>query len=199
MTYRKSNIWTRQQFINCIQHKSITVRPLEKGDMKDFDALWKGFYKKFDSGSISKNQIFTATEEQPGEVNMCTDNLPETVKTIQKMAKRRRGSSVVGEDRKFALREGLHNLQSIDGKGIPDIKWIECFFKWRSLIPGDILEIEDARGDSWFRKPPETMIEAHKQTRNEKARVRTMKKRKMMKGEVKGDIPTALSESSGPL
>ena len=155
-TYRRSNLFTFKQLVESMKtHDRITVREVKDGDFKDYDAFLNFFYKKLASGTVSKNHIFSVEGSQPTMLSLKADNIAGTITTTQALAK----SGVVNRLDGLCSRA----LEAIADPGIPEIKQVELFTKYRRLIP---LAFQDITCPD----PGEDIMARIKSTRNAKAR-----------------------------
>jgi hypothetical protein len=71
MLYRKQNVWTQKQLIECFKESNTTiiVRELSPGEMEPYADLWKNIYKPFDTNST---QIFTSDRMWSGGHHLAT-------------------------------------------------------------------------------------------------------------------------------
>ena len=136
-TYRRSNIYTFEQLTNSIKtHNNITVNLTTKSDFQDWDKYWDSLYKRPASGTIHKTHIFSVTMENKTLLLLCDDDLPETLPTTQVMMKR--GMSDDPMRRALLMSPVLSILKP---PGIPPIKQVELFSKYRALIPEPFRDI----------------------------------------------------------
>ena len=136
-TYRRSNLFTYKQLLASMKtHERISVRKVNTGDFQDFNAFLNSFYKKLESGTVMKNHIFTVEDSNPTTLLVKLDNQDGTAITKQEFLKR--GTDTL--DRYPKLRTGAAEVQVIPDPGIPDIKRVELFTKYRPLI---LLQFQD--------------------------------------------------------
>jgi hypothetical protein len=98
---------------------------------EDTQTNWgsNSFYKKLESGTVSKNHIFTVEDSNPTTLLLKLDNIDSTPVSKQNLQKRGTASADCLE----MIRNTIINI--IGDPGIPDIKKVELYTKYRTLIP----------------------------------------------------------------
>jgi len=133
-TYRRSDIYTMDQLILTFKtSKNIEVRKVQ--DFKKVNVFLNMFYKPFESGTILKNHIFTVDAIAPTTVKMKTDNIQGTPECFSDLKK---GTGSM-DDRRASLKSYV--LQVIQPPGLPDIKKVELYTKWRPLLPAAFVDL----------------------------------------------------------
>jgi hypothetical protein len=168
--YRRRNIYTFEHLIKAINtHANITVTETTESDFKDWDKFFDRFYKRFSPGSTHKTHIFSTNKENKTTMNFRTDNLPGTIEKSQDLLKKNTNTL----ERLDLLLAAT--LETLVAPGIPAIKQVELFTKYRSLLPEPFRE-------ATCPDPGEEIKLKIKTERNTKQRERT--KAKKMKSEV---------------
>ena len=158
-TYRRSNIYSINQLTTAMQHPMINITVVQTTDFKDWDKFFNSIYKKLAAGTVHKTHIFSANnEENKTLLRIRNDGLPETQETTQDLMIK--GGANTPE--RFALLRSP-NLDTIRPPGIPPIKQMELFTKYRQLIP------EQFRAET-CPDPGEQIKQKIKSERNAKAR-----------------------------
>ena len=168
--YRRSNIYTYNALLSSLDtHENIRVSNYKTGDFRDYDSFLNKFYKKLEGGSVAVNHIFTAQHDNPTRLLVKRDNIEGTVVTTQELAKK-----LGGDNRKQLLRD--YNIPVIPDPGIPEIKQVELYNKFRPLLPKEYQDMTCPH-------PGDAILNKIKNERNEKARYRASRKRKQKKNE----------------
>ena len=147
-------------------NNTISVVPVEDGDFKDYDQFLNSIYTKIESGQVSKNHIFSVEEDvAPTTLSIRCDDLEGSETLCQRMVKKGTG----GLDRINKLKHPrLLNIPP--PAGVPAIKQVELYKKYRPLIPKKWQDITCPH-------PGEEILNAIKTERNEKQRKRQKDKR----------------------
>ena len=128
--YRRRNIYSFNQLIDSMKtNPNINVTITKEEDFKDWDAFFNSVYKKLVSGTTHKTHIFSAEKENKTTLLLRDDDLPETPQTTQDLLKK--GTNT--PERYASLR--TPQLVTLAPPGIPPIKQVELFSKYRALIP----------------------------------------------------------------
>jgi hypothetical protein len=128
--YRRRNIYSFTQLIDSMKTNiNINVTITKEDDFKDWDGFFNSVYKRLVSGTTHKTHIFSAERENKTTLLLRDDDLPETPQTTQDLLKK--GTNT--PDRYASLR--TPQLVTLAPPGIPDIKQVELFSKYRALIP----------------------------------------------------------------
>ena len=129
-TYRKRNIYSFEQLTKSMNtHDNIHVNLTTESDFKDWDKFFDSLYKRPAPGTTHKTHIFSATKENKTTLSFRHDDLPETQATHQDLLKK--GTNT--PDRPTLLKSPP--LDTLVPPGIPPIKQVELFSKFRGLIP----------------------------------------------------------------
>jgi hypothetical protein len=135
-TYRRSNIYSFDQLTESMKtHKFINVTVSEASDFQDWDKFFNSIYKRPASGTTHKNHIFTAEKENKTLLHLRKDDLPGTQETTQDIMKKN-----TNNPERFALLRSPP-LETLVPPGIPPIKQVELFSKYRSLLPEPFRDI----------------------------------------------------------
>ena len=170
-SYRRQNIYSFECLIKSMQtHKDITVTEAKEEDFKDWDAFFNTIYKLLAPGTTHRTHIFTAEMNNKTTLLFRDDDLPDTQAKSQDLMKK--GTNTPNRQ---ALLESP-NLNTIKPPGIPPIKQVELFSKYRSLIPLHFREITCP-------DPGDDIKSKIKSERNAKSRERSKKQRMMKKEE----------------
>lgn len=110
-------------------HDNITVNVTKESDFKDWNKFFDSFYKRLASGTTFKTHIFSANKDNKTTLFFRDDDLPDTPTTAQDLLKR--GTDT--PDRFAKLRTPV--IDTITPPGVPPIKQVELFTKYRALIP----------------------------------------------------------------
>jgi len=78
---------------------------------------------------------------------------------------------MAADERAQLIKNMLGDLQTLTPPGMADIKQVELYTKWRSLLKPENKDITCP-------KPPEEVLKRVRQAKNQKARKRTAEKRK---------------------
>ena len=174
--YRRWNIYSFDQLIDSLKtHTNINVTRATVSDFQDWDKFLNSQYKLLDSGETTKNHIFTAEKENKTLLLRRIDALPETQTTTQDMLKKGRNTP-----QRFDLLRSPP-LETIIPPGIPAIKQVELFSKYRSLLPVQFHDITCP-------DPGADVKDKIKQERNTKQRERKKSKMEIGKTEVKATL-----------
>ena len=169
-TYRRSNIYSFDQLTDSMKtHKNINVTVVNETDFKDWDKFWDSIYKRLAGSTTHKTHIFSANKENKTLLRLKDDNLPETQETTQDLMKK--GTNL--PTRPALLKSPI--LESVVPPGIPPIKQVELFSKYRALIPESFRDVTCP-------DPGEDIKKKIRSERNTKAR-----ERKKSKIEIKND------------
>ena len=185
--YRTSNLYTYDQLIDAYSHKDIIIRKVDKEkDFTDFLVYCSQFYKTFDSGTIKENHIFTVSSSAPTEMRIQRDSLPGSPEHVQDFAIKK-PSPVADRFNKMKST----TMEIIGPPGIPGIKQVELYEKFRPLLPQQFRNVTCPF-------PGDEIMEKVRGTRNVKSRQRTDKKRKAdsRKGKVDDIAPSNGNDSS---
>eukprot|EP00957_Ditylum_brightwellii_P205464 15344023-Ditylum_brightwellii.AAC.1 len=129
--YRSSNVYTFKQLIELLnENEHTTATPVQSSDFHDYDKFLDNLYKRFPSGTVTKNHIFSVdASKDPKMMTLEVSSLPEDdgYKITKDFYKPR-----TDEQRKQLLRAPLVQLKP---PGIPLIKQIELGTKWRENVP----------------------------------------------------------------
>ena len=128
-------------------------------------------YKRLAPRTTHKTHIFSATKDNKTTIVLQDDALPETIETTQDLMKQ--GTNTAG--RSALLKPPA--LNPIKAPGVPPIKQVELFTKYRNLIPEAFREITCPH-------PGDEILKKIKSERNTKQRD-CNKKMKMSKVEDK--------------
>ena len=164
-TYRRQNIYSFDQLTESMRtHNNITVTVTKESDFKDWDKFFDSFYKRLASGTTHKTHIFSATKGNKTTLLFRDDDLPDTPTTAQDLLKR--GTDT--PDRFAKLRTPV--FDTIDPPGVPPIKQVELFTKYRALLP-------EAFRDITCPDPGDEITKKIKSDRNTKQRERKKTKK----------------------
>ena len=164
-TYRRSNIYSFEQLTKSMEtHNNINVTVTKASDFQDWDRFWDSIYKRFVGGTVHSTHIFSASKENKTTLLFRADDLPDTAVKSQNLMKK-------GTDtpNRLALLKSPQ-LDVIEAPGIPPIKQVELFSKYRALIP------EEFR-DTTCPEPSDDIKNKIKSERNTKQRERAKTKR----------------------
>ena len=162
--YRRSNLFSMAEILEVLgRPEHITTRSAIT--FKDWDGLWKQLYK--DLPSVKKWHIF--------EVEAQGENLTMSVKTSSR--------SVAPDETWVDMRSRRPNRDQILATSettaiakpkIKDIKQMELWKKWRTLVP------EKYHEDEIYKEPSAEVKNQHKQAQAEKNKQKAAKKRKRL-------------------
>ena len=116
-------------------HKNINVTVVNETDFKDWDKFWDSIYKRLAGSTTHKTHIFSANKENKTLLCLKDNNLPETQETTQDLMKK--GTNL--PTRPALLKSPI--LESVVPPGIPPIKQVELFSKYRALIPESFRDV----------------------------------------------------------
>lgn len=161
-TYRRSNVYTMEQLLEVMKtNENINVNDVTESDFKDFDKFLNQFYKKLESGSVSKNHVFTVEASNPTILQVRLDDIEGTPSECQQLLKKHKGQGIRIE----LLMSAEKNLEILASPGVPDIKKVELYKKYRPLIPEQYRDITCPH-------PGEDVLSKIKTERNKKAQQR---------------------------
>ena len=134
--YRKSNLYSYDELLKCMEtHKNITVRNVENGDFLEMENFLNKFYKRLKPGSMKNNYIFSLRKDNPTLLFVKRDDIDGSPEETQVLKK---GTFL---DRKQTLMEEFTNIPMISELGIPEIKQVELYTKFRVLLPTEYQDI----------------------------------------------------------
>lgn len=145
-------------------HDNITVNVTKESDFKDWNKFFDSFYKRLASGTTFKTHIFSANKDNKTTLFFRDDDLPDTPTIAQDLLKR--GTNT--PDRFAKLRTPV--IDTITPPGVPPIKQVELFTKYRALIP-------EAFRDITCPDPGDEITKKIKSDRNTKQRERKKTKK----------------------
>ena len=159
--YRRSNVFTFKQLLKVLNtNEKITVKEVRSEHFKEYGKFLQRFYKKFESGTIKPNHVFSVDDSlEPGTIAVKVDD--EGNVTKQKLVKK--GMGLDANNWKQHLRAAHSNLIPIPECGIPDIKKVELYTKYRPLVP------EEFR-DTICPFPGDDILQKIKKERNDRVR-----------------------------
>lgn len=143
-------------------HANIHVTVTKESDFKDWDHFFNTIYKQLETGKTHKTHIFSSNNDNKGTLFRKDDDLPETPVTFQNLMKR--GTDT--PNRAALLKPPA--LRAIVPPGIPPIKQVELFTKYRGLIP-------EAFRETTCPDPGEEIKKKIRSDRNAKQRERSKK------------------------
>jgi hypothetical protein len=166
-TYRRSNIYSFEQLTKSMEtHNNINVTVTKASDFRNWDGFWDKFYKRFVSGTVHSTHIFSASKENKTTLIFRADDLPNTKVSSQNLMKK----GTDNPNRPALLKSS--QVDVIEAPGIPPIKQVELFSKYRALIPEEFRDITCP-------EPSEDIKNKIKSERNTKQRERAKTKREM--------------------
>ena len=181
--YRKSDIWTMDQLYRSLKtHNRITIHRIKEGDFKRYSAFLKLFYYNIPTGYCKLSHVFTVGRQYSSDsgemMYIYTDKVPGTEEErkskirIERMAVKRLkpdGTEMTKEEQLGLLRSAVE-LESIPNPNIPEIKQVELYSKWRSIVPQRYWHLTCP-------VPTKIVIAKNKEKVNSKQRGRNTKKR----------------------
>jgi hypothetical protein len=131
LTYRKSNVFTHQQFLEKVgENQHVTAYPVTAANMKDYDRYFDALYRDFKDSKTLKWQVFTSTSENPTEMTLATSTLPNAETQTLDLKKRRVTDQETDREQRFD-----HPVPVLPKPGIRPIKQVELYTKYRPLVP----------------------------------------------------------------
>jgi hypothetical protein len=168
-SYRRRNIYSFEQLIESMQtHQYITVTVAKTSNFQDWDKYFDSLYKRLTPGTTHKTHIFTARKENKMTLLFRDNDRPETVATTQDLMKKRTDTPTWPA----LLQEPP--LQTVGAPGIPPIKQVELFTKYRALIPKVFRDVTCPDPGDHIKMKIKSERNTKQQERSTKAR--TMKK-----------------------
>ena len=117
--------------VQTLQSDKIEVIPVKEGDWEDWDAYHNTFFRKFLSGTVNCNHIFSVSK--PKGVTLMSiyeaDGREETTQDFKK-----RGTDFNGA--RLEVMQATARLK-IDFPGIKEIKSVELATKFRKFVPNE--------------------------------------------------------------
>jgi hypothetical protein len=101
---------------------------MKESDFKNWDKFFDQHYKRFVLGTTHKTHIFSTNKDNKTTLLLRADDFPETIQSSQALLKK--GQALTPE--RLALLKSPQ-LESIVAPGIPPIKQVELFSKYRGL------------------------------------------------------------------
>ena len=173
--YRRRNIYSFDDLDGSLKtHSYITVTAATEDDFFDYDKFWDTIYKRLQDGTTHKTHIFSAEKNNKTTLVFRNDDLPDTLSTTQDLMKKGTNTPT-----RAALVKSPPFIK-LKPPGIPPIKQVELFSKYRLLIP-------ESYRDLTCPDPGEDVKVKIKSERNTKQRERTKKARQMKQEEQEQD------------
>ena len=188
--YRTTDIWTMSQLLRSLNsHKKCSAYYMKEGEFKNYTEFLDLFYDKIESGKCSTGHIFSVENTKPTTMTIYVDDMGTEPPHVQEFKKERRGVSE--GDRLHQLRH-LQGIKTILSPGIPEIKQMELFVKWRQVVPKEYWKYTCP-------EPSEGVKERHKGKQNENAKKwRDQHKKQGSKPRKKGNPTSAAPTSAAP-
>jgi hypothetical protein len=163
LNLRKKDVVTFDDFLkNMNLHESCTAIPAESGDFRDINGFFNAYYHRYNA--VLKHHIFTCEKDSEGRVRVRESNLEGSKTFTQDL--RKNGAVPASVSRKEAMFTAA--MPVIEDPGIPSIKQCEMFNKWRPLIPATFQDVLCS-------KPLQSILDAEKKIKQEKAKLRKQK------------------------
>ena len=171
----KRNIYTFEQLTDSMNtHANIHVTVTKESDFKDWDHFFNTIYKQLETGKTHKTHIFSSNNDNKGILFRKDDDLPETPVTFQNLMKR--GTDT--PNRAALLKPPA--LRAIVPPGIPPIKQVELFTKYRGLIPEAFRETTCPDPGEEIKKKIRSDRNTKQRERSKRIKLEATKKRKTL-------------------
>ena len=148
---------------------------MEPTDFYDVHKWQNGYYRRIETGTISRTHIFEVLQENESTTLSLKDDRDCEPVTQDLLPKTNRGNASVlsAEDREKAIRSMYDDLKKpangfiLEAPGLRPIKQVEMHKKWGPLVPLYI------RNFYWlYKKPPDEIIKQVKDDKNKTNRKR---------------------------
>jgi len=161
LKYRKSDIFSIEMLVKTVNqcHLVDAVRAKED-DFKDYDKFLNLIYKGIESGTVNRAHIFQCDSQNPMILWIGDTTQMGAHESIQNLAKN-------SDQRQEILKNFPGNIATINPPGLPDVKKVEMYSKYRSFLPNEFQDV-------LCPFPGQDVIDRINKTRNEK---RTEKKK----------------------
>ena len=140
--YRLSDIWSMEQLFKALatnprikiirQWSSYPPNPAFIG-FKGWTKFMALFYQLITGGKCLSGQIFTSNSNDPGIMQIKTDDMGTDAEHVQVQFKER-GAAIRGSQRLKLLRDRTE-LTLLPPPGISEIKQMTLYTKWRLVVP----------------------------------------------------------------
>ena len=159
--YHNLNVESFSQLKTCL-NKSLFVNVEEVGrhEFFDFSSTLNKYYRSLKSGETNRTHIFTIKESVCSTWLLKKDDAdaPERIDKLLPTRRNKKALSLEPQERKIAIQNLLSDLTMLPAPGIPPIKQVELYKKWRKVISDEYKDITCPR-------PPEEVIQ---QVQNDK-------------------------------